>query len=52
MPPRKRAATGPKIPHTDSCSAPERVESFPVLDSSGVPRTVTRCLACGAQTVK
>ncbi len=53
MPPRKRApASAPKMPHTDSCGAPERVESFPALDSSGAPRTVARCLACGAQTVK
>lgn len=53
MPPRKRAAaSAPRIPHTDSCAAPDRIERFPVFDSDGAARTVTRCLACGAQTVK
>ncbi len=52
MPPRKRAASTPELPHTESCEAPTRVESFPVLDSEGAPRAVARCLACGAQTVK
>lgn len=52
MPPRKRAASAPKISHTEACRAPDRIEFFPVLDSDGAARTVTRCLACGAQTVK
>lgn len=52
MPPRKRAVSTPRIPHTDSCGAPERVESFPVLDSSGAPRTVRRCLECGTQEIE
>ncbi|BAU83132.1 GMP reductase [Streptomyces laurentii] len=53
MPPRKRAAASvPRIPHADSCADPSRIERFPVLDSDGADRTVTRCLACGAQTVK
>lgn len=53
MPPRKRAtASAPKIPHTDACKVPSRIESFPVLNAGGAARTVTRCLACGAQTIK
>lgn len=51
MPPRKRVSA-PKIPHTDTCAAPDRVESFPVLDSSGVARTVRRCLECGTQEIE
>lgn len=53
MPPaKKRAASAPKVPHSDSCLTPRRIETFPVLDSGGADRTVTRCLGCGAQHVK
>lgn len=52
MPPRKRAVSALKITHTDSCGAPDRVESFPVLDSSGAPQTVRRCLECGTQEIE
>lgn len=52
MPPRKRAASAPKLPHTDACAAPARVETFPVVDADGAARTVVRCIDCGAQTTR
>lgn len=51
MPPRKRVSA-PKTTHTETCGAPDRMESFPALDSSGVLRTVRRCLECGTQEIE
>lgn len=52
MPPRKRAAVPlSRIPHTDSCPSPVRIERFPVPGTDGPGRTVTRCMECGAQLI-
>lgn len=49
MPPRKRAATTPEVPHTDACQGP-RMESFTATRPDGTGASVVRCQECGAQT--
>lgn len=45
----RKTSAAPEVPHSEDCGAP-RIESFDVLDPSGVPIHVDRCQECGAQT--
>lgn len=51
MPPRKKAAITPELPHVDECSGP-RVESYTALRPDGSDARVVRCQECGAQIVE
>lgn len=51
MPPRKKAAITPDLPHVDECSDP-RVESYTAVRPDGSGAHVVRCQDCGAQSVE
>lgn len=51
MPPRKKAAIAPDLPHLEQCSGP-RVERYTALRPDGSDAQVMRCQDCGAQIVE